>query len=324
MIKSKLYLLFLFSVLSADFTFANQSEINIYSFRKQELIAPLLNDFEQTTKIKVNLVNGKSQELLRRLNNDGAQSLADIVLSADLAQLHNHRHLLQPFNDFAQLINVPTQLRDTNNLWLSVSIRGRALFTSDTTHVPTPIYYGDLQQPQYQETFCVRDWQHSYNQTLFAGLLASNNNQDSAWIQHANKLLVKRPSGSDRDQLRSLAQGKCQFAFANHYYLAMLQNSQNKRDRDMASKLSINWLKNQQGLTPISTTTVAIAKYAPNADNANRFIEYLISDSAQKMYASLLAEYPVTSVIKNSEFKPALEGVKRSIGLLDQAKAISP
>ena len=49
--------------------------------------------------------------------------------------------------------------------------------------------------------------------------------------------------------------------------------------------------------TQVNAAGAFIAKYAPNLENANRLIEFLLSDEAQQMYADANYEFPaVTSV----------------------------
>lgn len=305
--------------------YAQSPQINIYSFRKYELIKPVLERFEANSGIKVNLVNGKSHHLLTRLQQDGAQSQADVLLSSDLAQLHSHKSLLQKITNQSAWQNVSSYLFDEDGYWVSISMRTRALFSlQNNNNVKVPRYFSQLSAPQYQGQFCIRDWQHSYNAILSAALLTTGNTKDSDWLKLGNKLLAKRPSGGDRDQLRALAQNRCSLAFANHYYWHMMKRTDNKRDQMLAQKLQIHFLKTEDGLTPVSTTTAAIAKYSPNKGNAERFIAFLLTEEAQRIYAKSLHEFPVLKDMMTSHvpFKPNLKAVKQGLELLPQASQL--
>ncbi|MBQ4851665.1 extracellular solute-binding protein [Pseudoalteromonas sp. MMG012] len=319
--KSKLLLYSLILIQSAPI-FANTAHLNVYSFRKYELIEPVIKKFEAQHNIKVNVVNGKSKYLLARLKKDGMDSLADVILSSDLVQLHDHKNLLQPIPHLAQWDQIPSELKDNNGFWVSISIRTRALFSHKDDTSPPPLRYASLTRPQYKGTFCVRNWQHSYNQMLVASLLASESGSDTAWLPIANQLLAKRPTGGDRDQLRALARGQCQYALANHYYWTMMKQSNNKLDRDLAEKLNIHYMIANDGTTPISTTTAAIAKYAPNKHHAQKFIQFLLTSDTQSVYANSLAEYPVIekATSRVTPFTPNITAVKQSLSLLDIAK----
>lgn len=291
--KSHLSFLPLFLLPTAEALSKQEQELNIYSFRQQEIIAPVVLAFEQQTGIRVNVVHGKSHYLLSRLAGDGMRSQADVLLTSDLAQLNDAHDLLQPFASFDQLTELNPDLYDQHRYWVSVSIRGRALFSSTDTRLPIPQYFAQLNEPMYQGQFCIRDWQHSYNTTLIRTLKATQDSVDVAWLSTKESLLAKRPSGGDRDQLKALAQGKCQFAFANHYYFEMLKASDNKKDQKVTSQLTLHWLKTSQGSTPVSTTTVAITRHSPNVESANRFVHFLLTKTTQQTYAESLFEFPV-------------------------------
>ena len=317
--KSHLSFISLFLLPTAEALSKQEQELNIYSFRQQEIIAPVVSAFEQQTGIRVNVVHGKSHYLLSRLADDGARSQADVLLTSDLAQLNNAHDLLQPFAPFEKLAELNPDLYDQHRYWVSVSIRGRALFSSTDTRLPIPQSFAQLREPMYQGQFCIRDWQHSYNTTLIRTLKATQNADDVAWLNTKESLLAKRPSGGDRDQLKALAQGKCQFAFANHYYFEMLKASDNKKDQKVTSQLTLHWLTTSQGSTPVSTTTVAITRHAPNVDHANRFVQFLLTEATQQTYAESLFEFPVIHSKQGqftqqySPFIPALDLIKPAL-----------
>ncbi|MBE0387591.1 hypothetical protein PLUTE_a3239 [Pseudoalteromonas luteoviolacea DSM 6061] len=285
----------------------------------------MLQAFEKQSGIRVNLVNGKSQFLLSRLSNDGHNSRADVILSSDLVQLSAHRALLQPMTDLKRWSEVPDVFKDPDQRWVSVSMRTRALFANTHNTAAIPNQFKQLSDPQMKGQFCVRDWRHSYNRTLFASLLASDSAPNTSWLKNANQLLAKRPSGGDRDQLRALAKGQCQFALANHYYWHMMKQSNNKQDVKLATQIEMHFLQMANGTTPVSTTTAAIAKYAPNKQNALMFIDFLLLPETQKMYAQLINEFPVMEIKGYTlPFKPALENINKSLHYTEKVEAALP
>jgi iron(III) transport system substrate-binding protein len=49
------------------------------------------------------------------------------------------------------------------------------------------------------------------------------------------------------------------------------------------------------GGTHVNVSGAAVARHAPNRDAAVKFLEYLLSDEAQKIYAEAHFEYPSRS-----------------------------
>ena len=329
--KSNLFIFIALIASSAEVLAKPIEQLNIYSFRKLELIAPIISSFEKESGINVNLVHGKSKYLLKRLEVDGQKSQADLLLTSDLSQLANKKHLLQPFAEFSNLKHVNQNLIDDEKYWVSTSMRARTIFSAEHTKLPIPKYYSDFNKPQYHGQFCIRDLSHSYNKELFASLLSIGEKENTHWLQKPEKLLVKRPTGNDRDQLRALANGQCQFAIANHYYFDMLAHSENQKDQLIASKLKRHWLKTHKSTTLISTATAAITKYSPNKSNAIKFMNHLLNEQTQKIYASKLYEFPVYTTNKqdqttfennNLKMIPDVTAVKRSLNFLVNAKLL--
>ena len=55
------------------------------------------------------------------------------------------------------------------------------------------------------------------------------------------------------------------------------------------------------GGTHVNVSGMAMAKGTPNPENARKFMEFLVSDTAQKIYAEVNYEYPVKPGISIEE-----------------------
>jgi iron(III) transport system substrate-binding protein len=67
------------------------------------------------------------------------------------------------------------------------------------------------------------------------------------------------------------------------------------------------------GGTHVNISGAAVAKHAPNRDNAVKLLEYLVSDRAQSLYAQANYEFPVKRGV-------ALDPVVASFGALKADK----
>ena len=72
------------------------SEVNVYSQRHYDSDKILFKQFEKETGIKVNLVTAKAEELVAKLTIEGANTPADILITADIGNLYQakERNLL--------------------------------------------------------------------------------------------------------------------------------------------------------------------------------------------------------------------------------------
>ena len=71
----------------------------------------------------------------------------------------------------------------------------------------------------------------------------------------------------------------------------------------------------------INVSGAVVTKYAPNKDNAEKLLSYLVAESAQHQYASLNMEYPINPDVKPSKMVSSWGNFKEdSISLTDVAK----
>jgi iron(III) transport system substrate-binding protein len=57
----------------------------------------------------------------------------------------------------------------------------------------------------------------------------------------------------------------------------------------------------ETGGTHVNISGIAMTKGAPNPENARKFMEFMVSDAAQKIYADVNFEYPVKAGIPLDE-----------------------
>jgi iron(III) transport system substrate-binding protein len=61
--------------------------VNIYSSRHYDTDERLYSDFTEATGIEINLIEGKEDELIERMKAEGANSPADVFITADAGRL---------------------------------------------------------------------------------------------------------------------------------------------------------------------------------------------------------------------------------------------
>lgn len=270
-------------------------EVNVYSARKEVLIAPLLERFTQQTGIQVNLLSADAGALLTRLQNEGRNSPADMLLTVDAGNLHRAREadVLQPIESEYLQQQVPAALRDPDGYWYGLSVRARVIFRSRDRVAEDAIQsYEDLADPKWNNKVCIRSSGNIYNQSLVAAMIAEHGVEETeAWARDLVGNMAKPPQGGDRDQIKAVAAGQCDVAVANtYYYGGMLQDPSS---REVAEQVAIVW-PNQDGRgAHVNVSGAGVTKYASNEDNAVKLLEFLLSPEAQAWYAEVNNEFPV-------------------------------
>lgn len=288
-------------------------KLNLYSSRHYDTDERLYSDFEKQTGITINRIEAKASALSERMKAEGKNSPADVLITTDVGRIWRAEEadLLQPVNSALLASKIPAHLRDPGENWYGFSQRARLIFFAKDRVSNPPTTYEDLADPQYEGMVCARSSSNIYMQSLLASMVAHHGIKDATdWAQGLKDNLARKPQGGDTDQLRGLVSGECDIAIANSYYFARAL----RRDvKGLSGNVEgIGWVfPNQEDRgAHVNISAAGIAKHAPNRDNAVKFLEYLVSQSAQEYFSSGNDEYPVVegaaladSVKKLGEFK---------------------
>ncbi len=305
-----------------DNSSTQKGEINLYSSRHYNTDNQLYQDFEDQTGIKVNLVEGKGQQLLERIKSEGANSLADIFLTADAGNLWKAQQagIFTPVSSDILTDKIPDYFRDPDNNWFGFSKRLRVIMYNKDKVDPSQLStYEDLADPKWQNKIAIRSSNNIYNQSLVSWLINKNGEQEAEqWAMGIVNNMAREPEGGDRDQIKAVAAGIADVAVANTYYLAGYANSEKPEEKEIFSKIGV-FFPNQDGDgAHVNISGGGVFKNAPNKDAAVKFLEYLVSPSAQEFFANGNNEYPVVEGIEISpvlanfgEFKEDSDGVAK-------------
>ncbi|MBL8661908.1 MAG: Fe(3+) ABC transporter substrate-binding protein [Candidatus Odyssella sp.] len=279
-------------------------EVNIYSYRQEVLIRPLLDEFTKETGIKVNIVYVKDAGI-ERLKAEGKASPADAVLTVDVANLVqlDEAGLLQPVKSATIEKNVPAQYREPSGKWFGLSLRARiVVYNPAKVKAEELSTYEALADAKWAKRICVRSSGHTYNLALTSSIIAADGAAKAQdWANGFAKNFARNPTGGDRDQIQAVAAGVCDIGIVNTYYLAGMLAGKDEAEKKAARAVK-PFFPNQGGRgTHVNISGAAVTASAKNKDNAVKLIEFLSSDAAQKIYADKVQEYPVKAGIEPSE-----------------------
>jgi iron(III) transport system substrate-binding protein len=278
--------------------FAQSGEVNIYSYREQSLLQPLLDKFSEETGIKANVLYA-GDGLLERVAAEGELSPADVVLTVDIGNLvgAEEQGLTQPITTPDLVARVPEAFRDDDANWTALSLRSRVFYVSKDRVDATALTYEDLASEEWDSRICTRPGDHAYNIGLIAHYIAVNGEEKAReWLTKVRDNLAFAPDGNDRAQVKSILDGTCDLAIVNTYYMgAMLNNEAEPEQKDWANSARIIYPNAEADGTQVNVAGGFIAKHAPNAENANALIAFLLSDEAQSIYADTNYEFPVVA-----------------------------
>ena len=274
-------------------TAATANEVNIYTYRESKLVQPLFEAFTKETGIKVNSISASSG-LEQRIKTEGANSPADVLLTADISRLEDavQSGITQPLNSKAVDETVPAQYRDPEGHWAAVALRARVVYASKERVKQSAISYEELADPKWKGKICIRSGQHMYNNALFAAMIAKHGEaKTEEWLKGLKANLAQKPSGGDREVARDIAAGKCDIGLGNTYYWALMNDVEADR-KPWADATKVILPRFEGGGTHVNLSGVALMRHSPNKANAMRFLEWMVGPQAQQMHADLTYEYP--------------------------------
>lgn len=300
--KIQLILLFAFFV-----NLVTADEVNVYTSRHYDSDDALYEEFTEETGIKVNIISGKGSALLQRLKAEGKNSPADIFFTVDAGNLWKVQKegLFQSIQSEKVLTEVPENLRGPNDEWTAIAKRARVIFYNPeniSDELVENFNYEDLADQKWNKRIVIRSSNNMYNQSLVASLI--ENIGEEATEKWAKKLVsnfARKPQGNDRSQIIAVANGEADLAIANSYYIGiMLSGSAGQEQLEAAKKVKMIFPNQENRGAHINISGAGILKNAPNKDNANSFIEFLISKRVQKYMIDKSYEYSVLNDVAPS------------------------
>ncbi len=270
------------------------AELNIYSYRQAFLTEPFIAKFEDETGTDIRIVY-ISKGILERLKAEGDNSPADLVMTVDIARLSAlaEAGLLRPVTSGALSANIPPQYRGPDGLWYGLTTRARVIYYAKDRVAPGEISsYEDLALPQWKGRVCTRSGYHDYQLGLLASIIAHEGEESAAaWLAGVKANLARKPQGNDRAQVKAIKEGVCDVALGNTYYMGQMRRD--PKQKAWAEAVAILFPNQNDRGTHVNISGVGMTKSAKSPEIALRFMEFLSSEAAQRLYARQNLEYPV-------------------------------
>ena len=292
----KITIIAFFIALFANMTFAN--EVNVFSARHYDSDIQLYVKFTAKTGIKVNVVSGKDKALQKRITEEGADSKADLYITADAGRLGAFAAKGMFQNSMTPAIKaaVPANFRTTK--WTGIAKRARIMYYSPervNANELNGMTYEGLADPKWKGRVVIRKSNNIYNQSLVASLVKNNGKAATcSWAKGVVANMARDSKGNDRAQILAVAAGEADLAVANTYYYALMLSGKKGAEQQEAAKKVLPFFPNQGDRgTHMNISGAGLVKGAPNKANAIKLVEFLLSEEAQNHIVNNTFEYPM-------------------------------
>lgn len=283
--------------------------LTIYSGRGEALIGPLVAQFEAETGIDAEIRYGSTSEMATLLMEEGANSPADLFWAQDAGALGA---LSDRFAELPATANetVLEVFRNPANKWVATSARTRVLVHSTERATDLPQSVTDLADEKYRGRVAWAPTNGSFQAFVTAFRLTEGDEAAKAWLDAmvANDTKVYKNNGT---QIEGIANGEIDFGLVNNYYLGRYTS------KDAEFPVAQTHFAAGDIGNLVLVAGAGIIEGSDNTEDAQAFIDFLLSPAAQQFITLQGNEYPVrTGIIPQatlesldtvSEISPAVD-----------------
>lgn len=267
---------------AATTTQVDDNKLVVYTAGPEGLATKLIDGFKAQTGVEVEMFQGTTGKILARMEAEKSNPVADVVILASLpsAQGLKDDGLTLPYPDAANADKLNPDWSDADGNYFSTSASALGIAYNTKLVSTPPTSWDDLSKPEYKDQVNIPDPSLSGSALDFmTGYLSVKG--DAGWSlfedYKANGVAM---AGANQEALDPVITGAKSVVAAAVDYMTYQAKAKGE---------PIDIVYPKEG-TVISPRPAAILKTTKHEKSAKAFIDYLLSDEAQKMVsdASLL------------------------------------
>ena len=304
---------------AADSSNTVSGELTIYSGRSEPLIQPVLDAFKaKHPQVEILLKAGGNSELANALIEEQANPQADIFITTELFTVQSlaQQGLFQSYRPVGA-DRLPSELIGMDDTWTGLTLRGRVIMynTALVSEDELPQSVFDLTNPKWKGQIAAAGSTNGSMQAQIASMrLLMGDESTEAWLRG---LLDNEVTffGGHTDVRKAVGAGEFALGLVNHYYYH-LQAAE-------GSNVGVIYPDQGEGQIGLITnaTAAAVVKGTQNQAAAQAFMDFLISEEGQKLFAEQNYEYPLVSGVALREGVQPLDAYR--LADVDVAEAAS-
>lgn len=272
--------------------FAQPKTLTIYSGRNERLIGPLIEKAKQDLGMNIQVRYGDTAELAIAILEEGKNSPADIYFGQDAGALGALAKAGRTEAIPANLLQkVDGKFRDRNGKWLGISGRARVLDynTNAVASNELPSSVWQLTQPKWRGKVGWAPTNGSFQSFVTAMRLTAGDAKTLEWLK-AMKANGTKVFANNTSIVEALGRGEIHLGLVNNYYLYRFIG------QNPNFPVKHHYMPGDVG-SMVNVAGVAIVDTTDQKADAQKFIEYLLSNQSQNYFAQETNEYPLVSGI---------------------------
>ncbi|MFF3690046.1 iron ABC transporter substrate-binding protein [Streptomyces sp. NPDC002187] len=284
-------------------------KITVYSGRSEELVKPVIEDFEKASGITVDVRYGETAQMAAQLQEEGGRSPADVFLAQDAGALGavTGHGLFATLPDQV-LDKVPSAYRAEGGQWVGVTGRARVMVynVDEVPRADLPRSVFEVTEPEWKGKVGIAPTNGSFQAFITAMRVKYGDERTQDFLNglKANDAQIREgnaPIVADVDK-GTLAAG-----LVNHYYVYELAKEEGTSVDDL--KAQNHFFPDKDIGSLVNVSGVGVLKKAGDDPDAREFVDYLLGTGAQTYFAEETFEYPLVAGVDTAPGLPELSSL---------------
>ncbi|HET7846988.1 MAG TPA: extracellular solute-binding protein [Acidimicrobiia bacterium] len=273
----------------------------VYSGRSEELVAPLFADFTEETGIEVEVRYAGSSELAATLIAEGDETEADVFFAQDPASLGAVADMMTVLDD-ETLGRIDPRFADQDGHWVGTSGRVRVVIRNTGSAIPLPQTIDDMTDPEWAGQLGIAPTNASFLAFVAAMILERGEDGTRSWLE---ALAANDPVEFEGNSpiVEATDNGELEGGLVNHYYLLQL------RAEGLGDNAENYFIPAGDVGSLVMPAGVGILSQTERPESAQQLVGFLLSDDAQRFFATDTFEYPLVDGIDPPEGVPPLSEI---------------
>ncbi|MCH8297839.1 MAG: iron ABC transporter substrate-binding protein [Chloroflexi bacterium] len=276
----------------------DEGSLTVYSGRSETLVGPLIQRFEDSTGIDVSVKFAGTPQLAATLLEEGGNTPADVFFAQDPGGLSAVAELLEPL-PAGVLEMVPQWAVSPTGVWVGVSGRARTVVynTERLTPEDLPEDLTGFADPKWKGRIGWAPANASFQTMVTAMRTMWGEDKTLRWLKDIQSNDPK-VYPKNTPIVAAAAAGEIDVGLVNHYYLHRFL----AEEGDSFGARNYHPPAGGPGAI-VMVSGVGILSASDNQENAQRFVDFLLSEESQRYFVEETFEYPLAAGI------PVAEGV---------------
>src|SRR5688500_10780511 len=265
----------------------------IYSGRSEALIQPVIGAFSiKFPNVEVLLKSGSNSELANALLEEQNNPQADVFITTELVTIQSlaQQGMFEAYRPQAA-DQLPAEFVGDEYLWVGLTRRARVIMynTDLVTEEEAPKSIFELTDPKWRGQIAVAGSTNGSMQAQIAAMRQLLGEEvTESWLTG----LIENEAtffGGHTDVRKAVGAGEFKIGLVNHYYYYL-----QKAEGSPVGIVFPDQEQDQIGLVT-NATAIGIIKGTKNRPVAEAFVDFLLSEKGQKLFAEVNYEYPLLS-----------------------------